>query len=251
MAIYVGYQDAKSCTGGPTNGARALMAWFLAAYPNGRNLGIYNCRSVRGGSTTSLHGEGRAADLGIGKPTKKWKKLSNLLRLHSRELGVQCIIYNRRIWSGAYPHAGWRRYDGLNPHRDHLHVELGWAAARNLTAAKLRTILGGETSGGTDDAGGGQGSTATPKAPAFPLPRGHYFGPSAGRRSHGGHGPRRDDLRRWQQRMRDRGWTITADGLYGPQTADVARKFQREKRLAVDGLIGPVTWAAAWTKPIT
>ncbi|HVK26439.1 MAG TPA: hypothetical protein VM677_34245 [Actinokineospora sp.] len=46
---------------------RALMAWFLGAYAarGGKNLGIYNCRNVAGSSTSSPHGEGRAADLGV------------------------------------------------------------------------------------------------------------------------------------------------------------------------------------------
>lgn len=89
------------------------------------------------------------------------------------------------------------------------------------------------------------------KAPAFPLPRGHYFGPSAGAASHGGGGSHRDDLRRWQRQMQERGWRLTADGLYGRETRRIATQFQREKRLQVDGLIGSQTWRAAWTEPIT
>ena len=38
---------------------------------------------------------------------------------------------------------------------------------------------------------------------------------------------------------------------YGPDTKRVATGFQREKGLSVDGLIGPDTWAAAWTTPVT
>jgi peptidoglycan hydrolase-like protein with peptidoglycan-binding domain len=49
--------------------------------------------------------------------------------------------------------------------------------------------------------------------------------------------------RRWQQRMRDRGWQITVDGLYGPQSAGTCREFQRRQGIAVDGVVGPVTWA--------
>ncbi len=89
-------------------------------------------------------------------------------------------------------------------------------------------------------------------APDFPLPSGSYFGPRSGPAcSVSGYYSHRDDLRRWQQQMAGRGWAITADGLYGDQTAGVARKFQGEKGLRVDGLIGPDTWAAAWTAPIT
>lgn len=92
----------------------------------------------------------------------------------------------------------------------------------------------------------------TPAAPAFPLPGGWYFGPKSGpRHSVSGYYSHRAELRRWQQRMRDRGWRIGVDGLYGPETADIARSFQAEKGLSVDGLIGPATWAAAWTAPIT
>lgn len=89
-------------------------------------------------------------------------------------------------------------------------------------------------------------------APAFPLPSGSYFGPKSGpAQSVSGYYSHRNDLAQWQTRMSARGWTITADGLYGPQTASVATHFQREKGLAVDGLIGPQTWATAWTAPIT
>ncbi len=89
-------------------------------------------------------------------------------------------------------------------------------------------------------------------APPFPLPRGNYFGPRSGpTRSVSGYYSHREDLRTWQQRMKDRGWRIDADGLYGPETARVARGFQSEKGLTADGLIGPDTWDAAWTSPLT
>jgi hypothetical protein len=59
------------------------------------------------------------------------------------------------------------------------------------------------------------------------------------------------DVRQWQQRMRDRGWSIVADGWFGPATDRVVRQFQTEKALGTDGVIGPKTWAAAWTAPIS
>lgn len=95
-------------------------------------------------------------------------------------------------------------------------------------------------------------SRSTSRAPRFPLPRGWYFGPKSGpRESVSGYYSHRANLRTWQAQMRHRGWSIGVDGLYGPQTASVVKAFQREKHLAVDGLIGPATWAAAWTSPIT
>ena len=93
--------------------------------------------------------------------------------------------------------------------------------------------------------------TTTSKAPAFPLPRGSYFGPKSGpAASVSGYYSHRADLRRWQEQMRKRGWSLTADGLYGPATARVARQFQAEKGLPADSRIGAQTWAAAWTEPI-
>lgn len=70
--------------------------------------------------------------------------------------------------------------------------------------------------------------------------------------------PLSQDLRRpasecgtWQQRMRDRGWPIVVDRWYGPKSEDACRAFQREKGLAEDGVVGPITWRATWEAPIT
>lgn len=88
--------------------------------------------------------------------------------------------------------------------------------------------------------------------PVFPLPAGWYFGPQDGPvESVSGYHGNREGLRQWQQRMADRGWGITVDGLYGDNTASIARQFQAEKGLTVDGLIGVETWNAAWTAPVT
>ncbi|WP_207386423.1 peptidoglycan-binding domain-containing protein [Protofrankia symbiont of Coriaria ruscifolia] len=96
--------------------------------------------------------------------------------------------------------------------------------------------------------------SAPPLAPAFPLPAGHWYGPpSPDPRSHSGFysATDRTGLNRWQAQMRARGWAITPDGRFGPQSDDVCRRFQNEKGLAVDGHVGPITWAAAWTAPVT
>lgn len=55
----------------------------------------------------------------------------------------------------------------------------------------------------------------------------------------------------WQQKMSDRNWAITVDGDYGPKSEIVCRKFQTEKGLEVDGVVGPITWNATWTAPET
>lgn len=58
-------------------------------------------------------------------------------------------------------------------------------------------------------------------------------------------------VRVWQQRMRDRGWSIAVDGVYGPASRRTCIAFQREKGLPADGIVGPVTWAATWNAPVT
>lgn len=55
-----------------------------------------------------------------------------------------------------------------------------------------------------------------------------------------------NDVRRWQQRMHDRGWNIVVDGKYGQDSENVCRMFQAAKGLKVDGVVGKDTWAASW-----
>ena len=107
------------------------------------------------------------------------------------------------------------------------------------------------------------GETAAP--PAFPLGRCRrhgrqmWYGPKsdldhqvsgwANRKSDGSRGA--DGLYTWQARMAYRGWRITPDGLWGSETERVVRGFQAEKGLELDGAVGPSTWAAAWSSPIS
>jgi hypothetical protein len=66
-----------------------------------------------------------------------------------------------------------------------------------------------------------------------------------------GRGSTGDEVRRWQEQMARRTWSIRVDGIFGPETASVARRFQREKGLRVDSLVGARTWWAAWRLPVT
>jgi peptidoglycan hydrolase-like protein with peptidoglycan-binding domain len=59
------------------------------------------------------------------------------------------------------------------------------------------------------------------------------------------------DVSLWQAQMAHRGWRISVDGWYGAESVSVCRQFQTEKRLAVDGMVGPQTWSAAWTSKVT
>lgn len=66
-----------------------------------------------------------------------------------------------------------------------------------------------------------------------------------------------NDVSTWQRQMAHRGWVdangnpLTVDGDYGPQSARVCELFQQEKGLVPDSIVGPRTWNATWTAPIT
>jgi GH24 family phage-related lysozyme (muramidase)/peptidoglycan hydrolase-like protein with peptidoglycan-binding domain len=60
-----------------------------------------------------------------------------------------------------------------------------------------------------------------------------------------------DDVRQAQSRFGARGWRVVVDGRFGPKTDATVRSYQTEKALVVDGVIGPTTWQALWTAPIT
>ncbi|MFJ1708582.1 N-acetylmuramoyl-L-alanine amidase [Kitasatospora sp. NPDC088346] len=84
----------------------------------------------------------------------------------------------------------------------------------------------------------------TPPAADYPSWPGRYISLRSPRMSG-------SDVRQWQQRMRDRGWSIDVDGVFGPQSAGVLHAFQAEKGLDADSVLGPASWAAAWTAPRT
>jgi hypothetical protein len=142
MSFPVVYNRAVTPARGPQPGALALMAWALHTHPTGRNLGIFNPRRQRGRAVLSIHAEGRAIDVGFpvqrpdGHPDG-WR-LSHQLVAHHRELGIQCVIFARRIWTNTRAGQGWRPYTGAADHFDHVHAELTVEAARRLTIDMIR-----------------------------------------------------------------------------------------------------------------
>jgi peptidoglycan hydrolase-like protein with peptidoglycan-binding domain len=72
--------------------------------------------------------------------------------------------------------------------------------------------------------------------------------PFAGTVRRGSTGPA---VRAVQARLRARGWRIAVDGIYGPDTEAIVRRFQTNKGLTIDGITGYVTWRVLWTAPVT
>lgn len=58
-------------------------------------------------------------------------------------------------------------------------------------------------------------------------------------------------VRQVQQRLHDRGWVITVDGVFGNVTRGVVLQFQNYAHITADGVVGPQTWNALWTTPVT
>jgi hypothetical protein len=64
----------------------------------------------------------------------------------------------------------------------------------------------------------------------------------------------RAEARQWQARMKARGWRISVDGYFGPQSSGIAKRFAAEKHLRHGGLTGEVdkvVWDAAWRLPVS
>lgn len=161
---WASYEYARGCTGGSKPGAVALMSWINRNYPKSKNWGIYSCRMIPGSNSMSLHGEGRALDVGYavvdGKGNPDGYRLFSHLKSRAVELGIQGIIWDRKISTNKGDNRAYSGGPGLTEaHVNHLHIELTNAAARNLTATKIAQIMGtpptGDNFGGGQDWGGG------------------------------------------------------------------------------------------------
>lgn len=57
-------------------------------------------------------------------------------------------------------------------------------------------------------------------------------------------GSKGEDVARLQSLLRDLGFTLAIDGDFGPGTEVAVTRFQSERKLVADGIVGPQTWAA-------
>jgi peptidoglycan hydrolase-like protein with peptidoglycan-binding domain len=203
----------------------------------------YTYKEISGSNTISNHGSGTALDFNAPDHPYGVRGTFNSGQV-SQIRAILAEVSPAVRWGGDYSGSG----------VDEMHFEINASAA---TVADVAARLGG----------GGSVPPSAGGAPGYPLASGYYFGPKDGPNESiscqvpGVDTHYQDDFRLWQQRMIDRGWQACftqygADGMYG-DTIDVseagqcALQFQAEKGLTVDGLIGPETWAAAWTYPIT
>jgi hypothetical protein len=205
----------------------------------------YTYKEISGSSTLSNHASATALDINAPDHPYGVRNTFNSGQV-SQIRAILSEVSPAVRWGGDYTGSA-----------DEMHFEINAGAS---TVASVAARLGG--------GGGGVVEPPAGQAPPYPLPSGYYFGPLTGptesiscQAPDGSDHQYRPYLQQWQQRMIDRGWEecfvqYGADGMYG-ETVEVseagqcALQFQQEKGLEVDGLIGPQTWSAAWTEPIT
>ena len=182
-----------------------------------KNLGIYNRRPIRGGTSWSSHAFGAAVDLGYTDQTVLEAEILPWLIAHSEELGIQRIHHYRlkQYWEAG---RGWvKRSPGQGDAWIHLEVHPDrW---NDITPIAERLL------------GSPQTAPSVPSAPSQPTYPGKplRFGSS---------GPAVVAI---QQALR-----ITPDGQFGRATDQHVRDFQKARGLIVDGVVGPVTWKALY-----
>jgi hypothetical protein len=169
---YVAYEGGgpwlgeEGCSGSMLPGTRLVGDYVAQRFAQVSLVGGYNCRPIRGTTETmSLHGAGRAVDLHI--PTvgdardadnDLGDEIGHFLIEHAELLGVQLVIWDQYSWgaSRAEGQKG-REYTGVNPHHDHLHVELSVEAASredDWFSAALEPVVSEPDAGLAVDAGG-------------------------------------------------------------------------------------------------
>lgn len=136
------------CATKPMPGTKNLQTAIMQSpeYPEAMDFGILNCRPVRGGTSLSKHGKGRAGDTGfpllpgrVAHP--RGYQLVAVLRANAWELGLETIIWNRTLYSARWPQG--RYYDGVADHKDHVHWEQITPYAKSLTLDQAVDLIGG------------------------------------------------------------------------------------------------------------
>lgn len=139
-----GYQPQTRCKPRAKPGVVAYADLLMQTYRSTGSLGISRSCKVGG---TSEHKEGRAFDWAVSAHSAAdRRRVRNLTRwllktdrqgheyAIARRLGIQYMIWNRRMWRAYDADAGWQPYTGSNPHTDHVHFSFTWRGARQNTS---------------------------------------------------------------------------------------------------------------------
>lgn len=135
------YVKQSICEAVERPGTKALRQLLKDTYGRANSGGITRSCSTGGASE---HKEGRAYDWAnnVSVPAQKqvadhfvaWlvgADRNGVAAGNAHRLGVQYVIWNRRIWNSG---SGWKAYNGASPHTDHVHVSLSWDGAMGRTS---------------------------------------------------------------------------------------------------------------------
>lgn len=139
---------------------------------------------------------------------------------------VWYVIWNRVMYSRSY---GWRarRYTGSNPHDKHVHISIRldreaetngspWFGQPRASRAAVR------------------GQVAPTRPPTAGAPTTRPARPGQRTIQRGSRGADVSFLQRWLG--------IEDDGIFGPNTEQAVKRYQRMRGIRVDGIVGEQTW---------
>jgi peptidoglycan hydrolase-like protein with peptidoglycan-binding domain len=222
-------------------GANALLRAAMAAYDVDyavRRIESYNCRTTVSGGSRSAHSWAAAVD--INPETNPFSSKGKLITDMPPAFRA-AFTSNGFGWGG-----NWRSV------KDAMHFSLdrgegGTAPVETYDPGlQQRADAKWAQRGTTPKPVPSKSTGSKPAGNAPPWRHVHPEAPSNPRNRHGDCQTVRD----WQAQMRARGWEIQVDSWYGDESERVCRAFQREKGLAVDGILGPDTWRASWDAPV-
>mgnify|MGYP003640752080 CR=1 FL=1 len=230
-------------------GMTELRNYLLATFPHAVNLGCYGDRAKTGGSTPSLHRDGRAIDIGwLDDGTlylaEREEAFAHLVE-HADALGLQIVLNYRRDgfggtrWRLPYyvgdPKAGLGTWSSPG---HWLHIERTNAGADDKRA--IADIIGA-------------GTPAPPAPPTSPPPA--PAPPSSTPRTatvtvdlpiitpkSSSSAPAVEQIQHLLNFKGNQG--LTVDGDYGPKTQKAVRNWQTFFGLKVDAQVGPITWSS-------
>lgn len=239
------------------------MSWYLAPaldrlrdevnakWPNRSKASDGTIGDAAHSSRTSDHNPNARGSVNAIDITASGIDTDTLIAAAKKHPSVRYIIFNRRIMNRDIGNFRSRPYSGSNPHTQHVHISL----------YQRRSAEESTRSWGLAEASSAKPAPAKPKKSGtepepFPLPAGHWYGPeSSNPKNHSGYWEKdRPGIRTWQTQMKnERGWGGIGkiDGRFGDKCYKVARQFQAEKGLSIDGGVGRETWDASWEEPVT
>lgn len=141
---------------------------------------------------------------------------------------LRYVIFNHKIYERSNDFKP-VPYRGKSGHEEHVHVSVGNGPDGRSTSNYDSTVSWKVST---------IGSTPTPPKPSKPT-TGKKLGDKMPTIQRGNKGSR---VRMLQGLLLAWGYKIKLDGIFGDDTDEAVRSFQRKYAKPVDGIVGPITW---------